>query len=185
MSTKFFGTGITIISAWYISIILSEAKKKLIHLTLALPVSLIILLSTYIKVLFTNYPLSQFLGIQKWVFLYNKGHLHFPFSVWQLLLFNRWYTWWGDNKILSDSQWNFAWPIIVVLSLFTIIIYIFRKIPKKRGIEALMAWVVFYLSFLSLSDASVRYFVILLPILYLISVFGLENVILSKTKGNH
>lgn len=184
ISTKFFGVGAAIIAAWYVSVILSKNKRHFMYLTLTFPISVLFLLSTYIRVLFTNYPLSQFLGIQKWIFLYNKGHMQHPFSVWTLLLFNKWQTWWGSNAILSDTQWNILWPITVVVTFLTIILYIFKKIPHKRGVEAIMAWIIFYLALLSLSDSTVRYFVILLPMLYLISVFGLENLILKYLKNS-
>ena len=179
LSTKFFGVGIAIIGAWYVYILVSKNKKLFMCLTATLPISILVLLFSYILVFFTNYPPSQFLGIQKWVFLYNKGHLQHPFSVWSLLLFNKWQTWWGTNAILSDKQWSFIWPTIVVISFFTTLFYILGKIPKKRGIEAIMAWVVFYLALLSLSDSSVRYFVILLPLLYVIAIFGLENLVIN------
>lgn len=174
ISTKFFGVGAAIIAAWYISIIISKNKKHFIYLTLSFPISILVLLSTYIAVLFTNYPLKQFLGIQKWVFLYNKGHIQNAFTVWPLLLFNQWHTWWGTRAVLSDAQWSILWPIATIITFVTIILYITGRIPRKRGMEMIMAWIVFYLALLSLSDANVRYFVILLPMLYLVSIYGLE-----------
>ncbi|HVF69618.1 MAG TPA: hypothetical protein VNA13_03570 [Xanthomonadales bacterium] len=178
ISTKFFGVGISLIAAWYLSIIIYKNKNHLFYLSLAMPLSIIVLLFTYVRVLFTDYPLNQFLGIQKWIFLYNKGHIQNAFTVWPLLLFNQWHTWWGTRAILSDAQWSILWPISVLITLLTIIFYILGKLPKKRGIEMIMAWIIFYLALLSLSDATVRYFVILLPMLYLVSVFGLESLIL-------
>lgn len=182
ISTKFFGVGAAVIAAWYISLILSKNKKHIIYMTLTFPVSVLFLLSTYIGVFFTNYPLSQFLGIQKWIFLYNKGHMQHPFSVWSLLLFNKWQTWWGTNEVLSDAQWSILWPASIIITLLTIFFYIFRKIPRKRGVEAIMAFLILYLALLSLSDSTVRYFVILLPMLYLVSIFGLENLAIKFMK---
>jgi hypothetical protein len=176
ISTKFFGVGISIIAAWFISVILYKNKKHFLYLSLTLPFSILLLLLTYIRVLFTDYPLSQFLGIQKWIFLYNKGHIQNAFTVWPLLLFNRWHTWWGDRAILSDAQWSILWPIATIVTFLTIVFYAVGKIPRKRGMEMIMAWIVFYLALLSLSDATVRYFLILLPMLYLVSVYGVESI---------
>lgn len=179
ISTKFFGVGIAVIFSFYSVLILRKAIEKIKLLTIALPLSILVLLFSYIRVLALGFPLNEFLGIQKWVFWYNQGHLQFPFSVWSLLLFNKWHVWWGNTPILSDPQWRGTWPIITLLSLATIILYLTGKIKKKREAEVLMAWVIFYLAVLSLGDTTARYFVILVPILYLVTILGIENIILS------
>lgn len=176
ISTKFFGIGITVILAFFAVLILNKDTTRLLFISLTLPLSILVLLVSYIRVLVIGYPFNRFLGIQKWVFWYNQGHIHMSFTVWPLLLLNKWYVLW-DNKILSDPQWKITWPIITILSLVTIGLYCLKKIPKNRGVEVLIAWVVFYLIFLSLGDASARYFVILIPVMYLTAIFGVFSVL--------
>lgn len=183
ISTKFFGVGIAVVFSFYSVLILRKDIHKIKLLTIALPLSVFVLLFSYIRVLALGFPLSEFLGIQKWVFWYNQGHLQFPFSVWDLLLFNRWHVWWGDIPISSDPQWRITWPILAIFSFSTIVLYLFRKIKKSREAEILMAWVVFYLAILSLSDTTARYFVILIPVLYLVSFWGIENILLFFRKN--
>lgn len=188
ISTKFFGIGISVFLAFVAVLVINKKFKRLKLFLISTPVSVLVLLFSYIRVLAIGYPLSKFFGIQKWVFWYNQGHLRLPFSVWPLLLLNKWFVSWSTS-ILSDPQWRITWPIITVLSLSTIVIYfLLKEIPRKIEAEVLMIWVLLYLIFLSFGDANARYFVILIPIMYLISVFGIKillgNLLLKYIKRN-
>lgn len=180
ISTKFFITGITIIAAWYLILLLKKDKKRLIQLTSFLPFSVIVLLLNYVRVFAYGYSFQEFLGIQKWVFLYHKSQLILPFTIWPLILVNKWYVWWGNKPVISDSQWLFTWPIITILSFITIIIYLKNKIPRKSEIEVLMIWIVLYFLFFSFGQISSRYFVILIPILYIVSIYGIKGLIIDR-----
>lgn len=176
ISTKFFATGITIIIAYYAILIIHKEKKKILSLTTSIPISIAILLLTYIRVLFEfRYTLLQFLGIQKWVFLYHKSQLILPFTIWPLILFNKWYVWHGDKPIISDPQWKISWPFITIVCFITIGLYLFKKIKHKIEVEVIMAWTLLYMLFFSFGQISARYFVILIPILYLIALYGIEQ----------
>ncbi len=177
MANKFFITGFIIIAAFYAVLFLAKDKKRLINLTIALPLSFLILLLSYIRVFAFGYAINRFLGIQKWVFLYHKSYLILPFSVWPLLLFNKWYVWFGDKPVISDAQWSISWPIITIISIVTAVLYLTNRIPKNKKIEVLIAWSIFYLLFLSVGQISSRYFVILVPILYIISAYGIVEFI--------
>ncbi len=176
VSTKFFMSGITIVAAWYTVLLLHKDKKRIIALTLTLPLSIVTLLASYTMVLVNGENVKSFLGIQKWVFLYHKSQLVLPFSLWALLLFNKWYVWWGNTPVLSDKQWQLSWPVITVLSLLTAILYVRRKIKHKKELEVLLAWIVFYLLFFSFGNISVRYFVILIPVMYIVALYGVVQL---------
>jgi hypothetical protein len=119
--------------------------------------------------------LNRFFGIQKWIFLYNKGHLTKPFSIWPLLLLNRWYLSYGKQAISSDPQWLVSWPAVTIISVITTVAY-FLKRMSKREIEPIFFWTASYLLLMSFVDSSARYFVILIPILYIIAVYGIAEV---------
>lgn len=174
ISTKFFGTGITIVAAMISVLLLHKEFKKTFILLLMLPISLLILLLSYIRVLMIGYPFLKFLGIQKWVLWYNQGHLQNQFTIWLLLFFNKWVQ--SNGRVSSDPQWLLTWPVSTLISGFTILSYSLRRSLKNKAVEVLMAWSVFYLIILSLSDASARYFVILLPVLFIISVWGITRI---------
>jgi len=178
ISTKFFATGITIVLAWYIVLLLHKKWYAIKWLTALLPISIIVLFLTYSRVFsFKSYTLFSFLGIQKYIYLYHKSQFILPFSIWPLLLFNHWYTWWGNIPVISDPQWQFTWPIVTILSFVTLVLYILRKIPHELSIEVCMVWAVCYVLFLSVGQITSRYLIILLPILYLISIYGIISVV--------
>lgn len=176
IATKFFITGFIIIASFFAVLIYNKDKERMEKLSVSLPIALIVLLSSYIRVFAFGYTINKFLGIQKWVFLYHKSFLILPLSVWPLLLFNKWYVWFGDKPVIADGQWSITWPIITIVSVITIILYILRKIPKNRNLEILIAWFVFYILFLSLGQTFSRYFVILIPVLYIISLYGIVSL---------
>lgn len=180
ISIKFFITGFIVIASWGIIILLR--RKHLLKFILTLPIAPVVLLLTYIKVLFTGYSFMHFLGVQKWVFLYHKSQLILPFSIWPLILFNKWYVWYGNKPIISDPQWRITWPIILILSLLTIVFYLFKKIKHNPNIEVLMLWLVFYLLFFSIGQITARYLVIFLPILYIVSIFGMSSFFENYSK---
>lgn len=176
IATKFFITGFVIIASFFMVLLYNKDKERIIKLTVTLPISLFVLLLSYVRVFAFGYNIHDFLGIQKWVFLYHKSFLILPLSVWPLLLFNKWYVWFGDKPVISDSQWLITWPILTVISIITTVLYIFKKIPKKKEFEILLSWFFAYMLFMSLGQTFSRYFVILIPVLYIISLYGLVSL---------
>ena len=172
ISTKFFGTGITIIFAILVPLFIHKEWKRLKWFLITMPIAVFILYANYLKVLIDGYPFSRFLGIQKWIFLYNKGHLREPFSIWPLLLLNRWYLTFGSKRISSDPQWLISWPIVTIVSFSAMLFAYIKKIYRKE-VEVMFFWVIAYCLLMSFADASARYFVILVPILYMVSLYGI------------
>lgn len=172
IATKFFITGFVVIASFFMVLLYNKDKERIIELTLTLPISLLILLLSYVRVFAFGYTFFKFLGIQKWVYLYHQSFLILPLSVWPLLLFNKWYVWFGDKPVISDGQWSITWPILTVISIITIALYVIKKIPKKKEFEILLSWFFVYMLFMSFGQTFSRYFVILIPILYIISLFG-------------
>lgn len=178
ISTKFFASGF-VIAATYTATTFLIARQKLVKLILCLLIAPLVLLASYSKLFFLGYSLREVLGVQKWIFLYNTGHLgNPPFTVWDLILFNRWHTWWAGNHIITDSQWNILWPIALIISLVTILILGKESITKKRPVTLIMVWVLLYLTFLNVGQITSRYFFILLPFLYILAVQGSSRMFL-------
>lgn len=175
ISTKFFGTGVAVAGALIATLLLNFNKKRFMFFVAMLPLSIIILYSTYFRVLIDGYPIHRFLGIQKWIYLYNTGHLTQPFTLWPLLFFNQWHVWFGNKPVISDPQWMITWPVFVALSLLTIFLYFFIFKTKKKEVEILFLWIVMYLLLMSFVQISARYFVILIPVLYLVGIYGIKQ----------
>lgn len=185
ISTKFFISGLIMIAAGSTLLLMHRYYKKLFVFLALSPFSVLILLLSYSRVFAFGYGLMPFLGIQKWIFLYHQSQLILPFSIWPLLFLNKWYVWFGSMPVIPDSNWNFTWPIITTLSLMTTILYLLRKIKHKPEIEILLSWSVFFLLFFSFGQIFSRYLIIVLPIMYIISVYAiLQFVLMYKNKKN-
>lgn len=182
ISTKFYITGITIIFAVFFVLIIHKNIKDFLLALISSAISILILLMTYIRSFWFGYNVKSFLGIQKYILLYHKSQLILPFSIWPLLLLNKWHVWFGNKAVISDSQWQITWPIITIISAITILFYIFKKIQKNIHVEILMAWSVLYILFFSFGQISSRYLVIYIPVLYIISVYGLMELALGFRK---
>jgi hypothetical protein len=182
IATKFFVSGVTIVGASIIVLLLNFDKRKFLTYIFTLPIAVFVLLFTYVRALFDDPNLRNFLGIQKYVYTYHKSQLMFPFSIWPFIYFNQWYVWWGDKPVISDNQWTYTWPVVTTLSLFTSIAYFFKKIPRKKEVEILLVWTIVYLGFFSIGQITPRYLVILLPVLYLIAVYGIVQLLPAKLK---
>lgn len=185
ISTKFFATGLTILAAGGTVLLLHRMIRPLIVYVLSSAIAPAILLLSYAQAFLLRPDLREFIGIQKWVFLYHKSQLILPFSIWPLMMFNKWYVWFGDKPIISDSQWQITWPIITICSFVIIILYILQRIRQNLQVEILMAWVFCYFLFFSFGQITSRYFVILIPILYLITIYGIYELVEKKHLINH
>ena len=178
ISTKFYGTGITVVFAILLPFVIHKEWKRFIYTIVAMPIAVVILYANYFVVILKGYSFIKFLGIQKWIFLYNEGHVMNFFTMWPLLLFNKWYLWYGKVKVISDSQWIISWPILTLTSLiFALISFVRRYL--NRNLEILFFWMLSYLLFLSFSNASARYFVILIPVLYITSIYAIIEFVKS------
>lgn len=172
ISTKFFVTGAIIEAAFYFVLLLRRDRRRLLELTITFPITVFILLLSYVRVFAFGYTFNKFLGIQKWVFLYHKSQLILPFSIWPLILLNKWYVWYGNKAIISDGQWIVTWPIITLLSIITTLLGVIRQIKINEKAWVLIIWVILYFGFFSFGQISSRYFVILIPVLYVIALLG-------------
>lgn len=176
ISTKFYATGITVVVAWVGVLVWTRKYLHLIYLLCTLPLSVLFLLLNYVQLLFQGYSLQSFLGVQKYIFLYHKTQLIHPFTIWPLLLFNKWYVWWGNTPVLSDPQWRVSWPIVTV-SVWIAAVFTFIK-REKNNIPFLLcvAWSCTYILFFSFGQITARYIVILLPVMYLVFFYLLQQV---------
>jgi len=177
IATKFFITGAVIEAAFYFVLLIKKDIRRLLELTLTFPIAVLILLLSYIRVFAFGYTINKFLGIQKWVFLYHKSLLILPLSVWPLILLNKWYVWYGNKPVVADSQWIITWPFITMLTFATAVLGVLRKIKLNSNLWILIAWTIFYFAFFSFGEISSRYFVILIPILYIIAFYGVVEVL--------
>lgn len=133
---------------------------------------------TYIPIYFHGYTPWSVLGIQKWSYLYNVSKLNRFFTVWDLIFFNRWHVWWGDQPVIRDANWHSSWPVLFGLSWFWILKHTrsFFHLPNAQQI--LYVWTITYFIMISLNQASARYLLPILPFTYILTadvVYGWYN----------
>lgn len=170
ISIRFFALGAVLTFTMFLFLVLRKNLKKIILLSAMLPLSLFILIGSYTKTILDGYSIIGVFGIQKYIYWYHKSQLDLLFSFWDLLIFNRWHTWWGDRSISSDYQWNILWPIFVALSFLLFLFYVLKLFKLNNAEKIILLWCFFYSGFLSLGHSSTRYFLPLIPFLYITGV---------------
>src|SRR3989338_8248019 len=177
ISIRFFILGITLFCAMFLYFVIKKRfNKQFIYFVISTPISLIVLFASYAKTILDGYSLWQILGVQKYMLYYHQTKLENSFSFWDLILFNRWHTWWGDRSIVRDSTWFIAWPISM-FSAFSFLISSFMKIMRmNEGEKFLSIWVSVYCGLLSIGNSTTRYFLPLVPILYILTISFLARI---------
>lgn len=179
ISVKFFGSGLTLIGAALTVLFLRRQFKKSILFLITFLVAPLILLINYVSVLLSGYSFSAFLGVQKWIFLYNQGHVTKGFTFFPLFLFNHWHSWWGvAGTILSDDQWRLTWPLSLVCLLIVLFCYLRGPRYRQKSLDIVLGWVVIYIGLLQIGYTTTRYFVILVPPMFIIMVYGIRVFVL-------
>ncbi|MEK7534727.1 MAG: hypothetical protein AAB600_05380, partial [Patescibacteria group bacterium] len=170
-SIRFFILGAALFVSMLIYMILrKKLDKKVVQFVVSLPFSLIPLFASYTKTMMDGYSFLQILGVQKYIFAYHHSKIIVFFSFWDLILFNRWHTWWGDRRILHEVHWIIAWPISAFLTYASLILVFLKKIKASKARKALFIWIIVYSLLLSMGTATTRYFLPLLPFLYILGV---------------
>lgn len=177
ISTRFFVTGAGLVSAMFAYLLIFKKNRRDILFFLpTLPLAVLVLILSYLRTLFDGYSIFDIFGIQKYILFYHKSKFINAFSFWDLILFNRWHTWWDGNKILSDNQWIFAWPIAVIMGFFYSALRVLKRIKMSNEEEILLFWLGTYCLILSTGYTSTRYFLPILPFLYILTTIFLVKV---------
>lgn len=174
MATKSIVPAILLVVTFVSYLGLQRLWKHMAKLLLWLWISGIIFVASYTRTFMSGYTFADFIGFQKWIFLYQQSKLIFPFSVWRFLLFNEWQAWWGDMRILAADDWRWTWPVSTVLGVMAVGLLAFRKISFKEPIALLTLWFVVMSAFLSLGVVSSRFFLPLFPVSYIVGVWAIR-----------
>ena len=183
ISIRFFALGTVLIFIMFLFLMLQKSLKKIILLSALLPFSFFVLIISYTKTILDGHSILGVFGIQKYIYWYHQSQLDLPFSFWDLLLLNRWHTWWGERAISSDYQWTILWPIFVLLSFLLFLFYTLKAYNLNRAEKIILLWCIFYSGFLSLGHTSTRYFLPLIPFLYIAGTSFVVKVLAKYHKG--
>lgn len=176
MATKTIIPAVLLTLSFFCVFILRKAWNSLFYFLLWLPISTVILLLTYTKTFLSGYTIFDFIGFQKWILLYQKSKLIFPFSVWRLIFLNQWQAWWGDMRILKADDWSITWPIVTLLTISSVF-FVNKKVQLSKEYHVVIFWVIIYSAFLSIGVVSSRFFLPFLPVLYIISTLCVKSIL--------
>ena len=181
ISIRFFILGFFLVLSMLIYLFIEgRIDKKTTLFLLSLPLSLIILVLSYTRTIQDGYSVYQIFGVQKYIFFYHKSKFILPFSFWDLLLFNRWHTWWGDRTIISDSAWIITWPISSVVTAGYLFAALMKKIAVSPQEKVIALWIIMYSLLLSIGDSTTRYFLPLVPFIYILATSFIIKIIIMK-----
>lgn len=186
MATKTVVPGILLIGSIGLFLLLKKEIKTLMYFVAWLPVAALIFVLTYTRTFVSGYTFWEFLKFQKWIFLYQKSKLIYPFSSLRLLLFNQWQTWWGSFAVVAANDWSFLWPVSTIASLGAGVWMMLRRHWEQTIYEPillLLLWVLIYQLFLSLGVVSSRFFIPLLPAQYILLTYVVRSFFQAKLRG--
>jgi hypothetical protein len=145
----------------------SDLKKFLISLFL-IPLTILVVYGAYFL---KGHTLIDFLKLQKYIFnFYATGAKGKVFDALVLLFTGQWNTWWDGRQ--QVAEWNFFWPVATVIS----VLYFGSK-KMKMELKLVVFWSLGYFLFLSITPVWPRYFLLLLPFLYIISLAAVQRFI--------
>ncbi len=179
MATKTVVPGLLLIFCIGIFLALKREYKTLMYFLCWLPVAAAIFILTYTRTFMSGYTFWDFLKFQKWIFLYQKSKLIYPFSSLRLLLFNQWQTWWGAFSVVPANDWSVLWPISTISSFLMGVWMLGKKRWQSAQFEPILLiilWVMVLHIFLSVGVVSSRFFIPLLPAQYILLVYAVTRL---------
>lgn len=171
ISIRFFVLGgvLVVVMLFYL-FIFQRDRKTLFKFLLSLPLALFVLIASYTRTIQLGYSVFSVFGIQKYILTYHKSKFVLPFTFWDLLLFNRWHTWWGNYAISFDPEWTILWPLFTILSFLSVVLSFIKKIKLSSAEIIVLLWIIAYSLMLSAGYTSTRYFLPLTPFLYIMGI---------------
>ena len=97
----------------------------------------------------------------------------------ELFLLGNMRSWWGDGSMVREALWSPIWPLALVVSLTMSIKEVIKTKWKIKREFMIYLVPIAYLAYLSIQAPFVRYFIVILPFLY-ISLSQAAFLILQK-----
>ncbi|MFC1711433.1 glycosyltransferase family 39 protein [Patescibacteria group bacterium] len=171
-SIKYPTIAIVVLITWILYKVIKKTsfkiiKKEFFYLSIS---AAIVFLLTYLPFYFKNPSPLSFLKLQEKALRIHLSHVpEYPkLQVFNVLLFDRWLTWWGEKSFIKTGFWNIGWPILI-LSFFA-------SLTKIKQNLLIKLWALLYLLFLSLRLFFPRYLFLLLPFLYLNLCYNFQRL---------
>ncbi|MCX7589406.1 MAG: hypothetical protein N2Z85_00490 [Patescibacteria group bacterium] len=193
-SIKFYLPTILLFITTSFFLLLIKEIKYLKKIVLIIPISIITYISTYFKFFLSGNNFIDFLKSQKWIFNFwrfnslNEANIKGNFL--DLILFNKWHVWWGNQKIINYENWNIFWSLSFLLGVIFSSFYIIKTIKnlllnKKNNnldiwILLFSLWIInfcFYIYFIPIYP---RYLILLYPSIYIVIVLFFAKILIKQ-----
>lgn len=175
-ATKTVVPAILLLGTFLTFFAIRKEVRKIVPFLYFMPVTAILFVATYARTFLSGYSFFDFLGFQKWIFLYQSSKLIYPFSSLRLLFLNQWQTWWGTHAVVAAVDWSILWPLSTVSSIIAGIVVFLQRGRTEKTVILLLLWVGIYQAFLSLGVVSSRFFLPVLPVQYILTVWFIQFV---------
>lgn len=134
-------------------------------------------LLVYSRLIIGGYSIIEILKVQKWLYWYHNSKINRFFTIWPLIFMNKWYVWWGEVPVITDSNWSFSWPIVIGSGMAASLYEVWSIVKKTNPAVQISAFsIIAYAVFISLGQASARYLLPFLPICYSIMVWAVYEI---------
>ncbi len=164
-----------VIGAIVLYLVVTKQLKLVKKYIMTLPIAGIVFVATYIQYFLLGNSFMDFLGVQKWIINFYAGGAKGSFSApWEIIFTGKYANWWGQISVVDE--WHFGWILLTVISAITIV-FVFRKYRKSMIVFPCI-WIIIYLLFLSFIPVWSRYFLLIIPFMYTLTVW----LILYKIK---
>lgn len=131
LATKFFLGGIILPVALTLSTVsIGDFKlfKRYIFSLIFLPAGFVL---GHLSFFTSGHNLIEFARYQRYILNWWAGSPQTPpFQVWDLILFDRWHTWWDKFEIVAVPEWSPLWGMLIIGGLLGIVLT--KKISGKE-----------------------------------------------------
>lgn len=151
------------------TLLLQKQWKQLRHYLFSLVFAVGTFMLTYLQFFLLGNTVKDLLGVQKWIVNFYasgaKGSLSAP---WEMVATGKFQNW-MNNQYTIVSEWHFGWFLLAIGSII-IFGYIVQNQSKAR-VLLIGLWFIVYMLFLSFIPLWPRYFLLVLPFMYNLSIW--------------
>lgn len=179
MASKVVVIGLALLFFSLVVLYLNSKLESLKTLLLFLLASFGTYIISY-SLFFVYHSPLEFLSLHEKIFRLYRSYLpEYPwFEIWRILLLGKWRTWFKTPAIQPVAEYWIAWPLSTVASFSLFFNKNNRRLPLFPQM-IFLGWVLVYLLFQSTHVVFPRYLLLVLPLLYVLSIFFL-TVFLKK-----
>ncbi len=169
ISTKFYALWLPIFLTTIVYFFVNKNLKTLIYYLFGQIITLTVFILNYFQYFARGYNFIDFLKLQKYIFIFNQeGRKEFVFlnnSLFLLLFKGEFFI--NLKQTIKESLFSIFWPISTIITLISFFI-------KKIFLSPITLWIIIYSLTQIYSITNVRYLMLLIPYLYLTSIFILK-----------